>query len=245
MEGEGVKKDQAGEEGEKGEPDYDPFTGAPLRRLIPLQASLPSFTGSTSAPGPGGTATPAEPSLSHQLWSHLATVRRLQAELAAQHIAMEDVTGRSGSGRGGALGGAGPRDLSSEQAARNMGEEGEATREERGRERQEAVKGIMSKLDELSRAVTAYHGVVTPSLDLAPSPGRTRSTTLSHGTPAHDGAFSDSALSELGPRGGGGDALGLGRVGSGWELGRRGSGRGMLGEDVVESPIGGSHGFEI
>jgi len=90
------------EEGEevKGEPDYDPFTGLPLRRLIPLQASLPSLASTA--------ASSAEPSLSHQLWAHLATVRRLQAELAAQHISMENVTGRSGKG-GREAGGGGER----------------------------------------------------------------------------------------------------------------------------------------
>jgi len=85
-----------------------------------------------------------------------------------------------------------------------MGEEEERERELRGEERQEAMRGIMSKLDELSKAVTAYHGITPPSLDLSPSPRprrsgtRTRSHTLSHGTPPHaNGTFSDTALSDL------------------------------------------------
>ncbi|EJU03909.1 hypothetical protein DACRYDRAFT_106069 [Dacryopinax primogenitus] len=256
------KKPEEGEK-EKGEQDYNPYTGAPLRKLVPLQSPVTSPSSSGLASPSSEPGKNAEPSLSQQLWAHLALVRKLQAELAQQHIEMENVTGRwSGEGLG--LGEKGEKvdkvvDLGARGAAKNMGDEKEKEkerekekekerereREERGKQRQEAVKAIMSKLDELSRAVTAYHGTVTPSLDLTPlNAGRQRSQTLSHAITHADGALSDTALSEIGsspPRRAGDDNM-LGFRGMTMTR-REGTNGRMVSDEFGESPAVG-YGFD-
>ncbi|KAF8260745.1 hypothetical protein EI94DRAFT_878223 [Lactarius quietus] len=148
---------------------YDPFTGG----LVGVLAR-------TSSAKQSG----------EELWAHLARIRALQAEVAGLHVTMEGIglgepavpRLRSTTPRA-----VGERLTDGEDSDGNGGSEVEERRaleferaERRFDGRREEIEQIMTKLDELSLALAAFHALDTPGVNFTAA---SRSTTMSTGAP--------------------------------------------------------------
>ncbi|KAI0068113.1 hypothetical protein BV25DRAFT_1986942 [Artomyces pyxidatus] len=137
---------------------YDPFTGAQMGQISPLQESARQ----------------------EDLWVHLARIRELQAAVAGMHVTMEGI------GMGDlAIRGAGVRSRSGvgerledehDRVDEDDDEEGEEARrvqrdkefdqsEQRFLGRKEEIDRIMEKLSALSDALATFHALDTPTVD--------------------------------------------------------------------------------
>ncbi|KAJ7446492.1 hypothetical protein B0H11DRAFT_382181 [Mycena galericulata] len=158
---------------------YDPFDG--------------SFVGFLISPDPN--VQPEEQGKLHDvaakneaLWSHLSRVLDLQNQISRLHLDMEEIgtnaSDPKGKGRGtrsraasvsqvviddaeGEEGIGGKRD---EEAERNKAREEQFLKlAGQFRGKKEAINGIMTKLDSLSRAVTEFHALQAPKIDFPSS----------------------------------------------------------------------------
>ncbi|KAH9044560.1 hypothetical protein EDB85DRAFT_1910085 [Lactarius pseudohatsudake] len=142
---------------------YDPFTGGLIGAL----------TGTSSTKRSG-----------EELWAHLARIRALQAEVAGLHVTMEGIglgepavpRLRSTTPRA-----VGERLADDEDSDGDGGSEVEERRaleferaERRFDGRREEIEQIMSKLDELSQALAAFHALDAPGVNFTAS----RTTTM-------------------------------------------------------------------
>ncbi|KAJ4485814.1 hypothetical protein J3R30DRAFT_1411567 [Lentinula aciculospora] len=130
-----------------------------------------------------------------EIWCRLSTVLDLQSQIAALHLEMEGI-GDQGKGKGkgnrvpniskrppvrAASGTAELLDLEHDEGVGVGDDEDEEQRKDREREedfarltdqfegRKEGVKNIMSKLDELSKALTEFHALQAPNIDFPSS----------------------------------------------------------------------------
>ncbi|KDQ63201.1 hypothetical protein JAAARDRAFT_370757 [Jaapia argillacea MUCL 33604] len=157
---------------------YDPFTGAPIGDLRPLP--------STSLSDPPESSR-------EDLWSHLASIRLLESQIATMHVQMEGIglndPAKAGLNKAGKKRVVAERIVSTTMRLKDResvwdtegepdteGEDEENKKRDRDEEfekladrftgRKEAIDGIMNKLDELSQALTAFHALEPPTMDL-------------------------------------------------------------------------------
>ncbi|KAJ6621203.1 hypothetical protein B0H10DRAFT_2019194 [Mycena sp. CBHHK59/15] len=158
---------------------YDPFDGSFLGFLVPPdQNVLPEGHGKSNYAA----------AKNEELWSHLSRVLELQNQISHMHLDMEEIgmnaSDTKGKGKGtrsraasvsrvvsddieGEEGIGGKRD---EEAERNKAREEQfAKLSGQFRGRKEAIDGIMTKLDALSRAVTEFHALQAPKIDIPSS----------------------------------------------------------------------------
>ncbi|KAI9444874.1 hypothetical protein H4582DRAFT_2070628 [Lactarius indigo] len=148
---------------------YDPFTGGLIGAL--------TRTSSTKRSG-------------EELWAHLARIRALQAEVAGLHVTMEGIGHgepavprlRSTTPRA-----VGERLADDEDSDGDGGSEVEERRaleferaERRFDGRREEIDQIMTKLDELSQALAAFHALDAPGVNFTAA---SRTTTMSTAVP--------------------------------------------------------------
>ncbi|KAJ4485038.1 hypothetical protein C8J55DRAFT_559194 [Lentinula edodes] len=167
----------------------DPFNGQKLGIL-----GLPDSNLNPEAHIPLSDAA----SRNEEIWSRLSTVIDLQSQIATLHLEMEGIGGKGDQGKGKGKGNKAPNvskrppvraasstaellDLEHDEGVGIGDDEDEEQRKDREREedfarladqfegRKEGVKSIMSKLDELSLALTEFHALQTPSIQFPSS----------------------------------------------------------------------------
>ncbi|KAH9178791.1 hypothetical protein EDB89DRAFT_2063714 [Lactarius sanguifluus] len=152
---------------------YDPFTGGLIGAL----------TGTSSSKRNG-----------EELWAHLARIRALQAEVAGLHVTMEGIgLGEPAVPR---LRSATPRAVGERLAddEDSDGDGGSEVEERRALEferaerrfdgRREEIEQIMTKLDELSQALAAFHALDAPGVNFTASRTTTMSTAAALARPS-------------------------------------------------------------
>ncbi|KAN0133188.1 hypothetical protein V8E53_008912 [Lactarius tabidus] len=178
--------------------------GMPSLDTLPAATSeAPGSVVSSSSPHPeslhdpftGGligvlTRTSSAKQTGEELWAHLARIRALQAEVAGLHVTMEGIglgepavpRLRSTTPRA-----VGERLTDNEDSDGDGGSEVEERRaleferaERRFDGRREEIEQIMTKLDELSQALAAFHALDTPGVNFTAA---SRSTTMSTAAP--------------------------------------------------------------
>ncbi|KAH9081726.1 hypothetical protein EDB83DRAFT_2512576 [Lactarius deliciosus] len=139
---------------------YDPFTGGLIGAL----------TGTSSTKRSG-----------EELWAHLARIRALQAEVAGLHVTYGGTTPRA----------VGERLADDEDSDGDGGSEVEERRaleferaERRFDGRREEIEQIMSKLDELSQALAAFHALDAPGVNFTASRTTTMATAAALARPS-------------------------------------------------------------
>ncbi|KAI0788674.1 hypothetical protein C8Q75DRAFT_769263 [Abortiporus biennis] len=192
---------------------YDPFTGAPI-------GVLPSRSKSEKDPT---TITERErdsigfEQAREDLWNHLSKIRKIQSEIADMHVEMEGigqgesiVSGiglRGGAKRPGGPGGRMHSDtIGGGEEWVNLEDAEKKRKEAMDNEfkslaatfegRRTAINGIMNKLDELSHAVTTFHALPTPRIDLHMSSNTNTQNTRSN---TKDSAISSPILRSPSP----------------------------------------------
>ncbi|ETW87001.1 hypothetical protein HETIRDRAFT_166524 [Heterobasidion irregulare TC 32-1] len=163
---------------------YDPFTGAPLG-VLSLVSSAPDETQNKNV-GIGAK---------EELWTHLARIRSLQAEIAGMHVTMEGIGVGLGkpSGSRGAAGrrGGGTERLDgdgAEEGAEGIEGEGEEAGERRLQEREDEFEKSEEKFEIrkaeidgiMHKALTTFHALEPPTVDFA---AVSRSNTTSTAPP--------------------------------------------------------------
>ncbi|TDL28129.1 hypothetical protein BD410DRAFT_782094 [Rickenella mellea] len=147
---------------------YDPFTGVLLGQFAPSE----------------------QDDMKDDMWTHLTTIRELQSEIAMMHAQMEGLGGSERAVR---------VEASSDDPDPENADEAKIAKEaefarlaERFNGRKEAINAMMVKLDSLSEAVTAFHSLRTPVLDLTHS--RNDGKQLAKAPEAGTGTGSNAAL---------------------------------------------------
>ncbi|KAJ7727812.1 hypothetical protein DFH07DRAFT_851476 [Mycena maculata] len=154
---------------------YDPFTGSLLGNLV-----TPDQNVQPEEPGKLNEAVPKN----EELWSHLSRVLELQNQISRLHLDMEEIGTNAGDPKGkgkgtrsratsvsrfviddaeGEEGIGGKRDEEAERTKAREEQFSKLAGQFRGKK--EAINGIMSKLDSLSRAVTEFHALQAPKID--------------------------------------------------------------------------------
>ncbi|KAJ6604810.1 hypothetical protein DFH09DRAFT_1123870 [Mycena vulgaris] len=180
---------------------YDPFDGSFLGSLV-----APDHNVQPEAQGkPNDVVVKNE-----ELWSHLSRVLELQNQISIMHCDMEEIGMNArdlkGKGKGtrsratsvsrvviddveGEEGIGGQRD---EEAERNKAREEQFSNlSGQFRGKREAINGIMTKLDALSRAVTEFHALQAPKIEFPSSRNISLQGTNPAAEPARNSAFVD------------------------------------------------------
>ncbi|KIY45182.1 hypothetical protein FISHEDRAFT_76856 [Fistulina hepatica ATCC 64428] len=172
-----------------------------------------------------GRGEPVDPTEAHQrheeLWAHLSRVLALQTDIARMHTEMEGVGAKTDTSlkphllsakRGRAMSSGTVDDdtvdedegvgMDDDEAAMNRAHEAEFAKLAGQFEgRKEAIDGIMSKLDELSKALTGFHALQAPNIDFSlpredtPCSGPTLKIPLSADIRPRSSPLASSALS--------------------------------------------------
>jgi len=151
---------------------YDPFDGSVFGNLVSPNRYI--------VPEAHVTLTEAA-SKNEELWSHLSRILELQSQIATMHGEMEGIGTKQGDGKGKGKSSRSRAPSTSrpigdeaeeavgverdEEAEKNRAREEEfAKLTEQFQGRKESINEIMSKLDDLSKAVTEFHTLQAPKL---------------------------------------------------------------------------------
>ncbi|GJE99634.1 hypothetical protein PsYK624_159050 [Phanerochaete sordida] len=166
------------------EPVYDPFSGG-LAYVLPPRS--PEDAAAAAAGGGGFEQSKDE------LWARLARIRELQSEIAVMHLQMEGVG--AGDGRvhrkahartptENILGDEWP-DPEEEEADKKRERDSEfANLAQAFAGRHASIDNIMGKLDDLSKALTAFHALPTPTMEFATRNNTKDSVTTMFSSPS-------------------------------------------------------------
>ncbi|KAJ7492465.1 SGNH hydrolase-type esterase domain-containing protein [Mycena latifolia] len=178
---------------------YDPFDGSFLGSLVaPDHNVQPEEHGKLN-----------DIAKNEELWSHLSRVLELQNQISRMHLDLEGIginaADSKGKGKGtrsratsvtrviiddvveGEEGIGGKRD---EEAERNKAREEEFLNlSAQFRGKREAINGIMTKLDSLSRAVTEFHALQAPKIDFPSSRNNSLPVTSTTAEPVTSPVF--------------------------------------------------------
>ncbi|KZT05851.1 uncharacterized protein LAESUDRAFT_701199 [Laetiporus sulphureus 93-53] len=152
---------------------YDPFSGVPIGATADTRSDQENEFQAKSA------------KFDHrkdELWSHLARIRELQSEIAGMHLQMEGIGSVESRGSKRTTAGAGrmatgtiraPEEwedtAGAEEQQKTTRDADFATLAETFQGRRDAIDGIMGKLDDLSKALTTFHALPTPSMEFLKS----------------------------------------------------------------------------